>query len=124
MAPSCAKLQLLNSFGRWLKYWPPLFLDTNCFIVDLDHNGNDITVIEWVSSIFQCQIECQNNAECIVFGFDTNSQRCVLKNQENPGYTPGITSGPKFCKEKRGINGFYLIKVFLLSKVSHFIYIT
>ena len=42
-----------------------------------------------------------NNAECIVFGYE--AQRCVLKNQENPGYAPGITSGPKYCKEKHGI---------------------
>ena len=61
-------------------------------------------MVAWVSSVYQCQIQCQNNAECFVFGFDTNSQRCVLKNKENPGFAPGITSGPKYCKEKHGID--------------------
>ena len=67
----------------------------------MDNPLNDVVVLTGIASAADCQIACQQNSECIVFGFVANGGRCVLKNKENPVISSGVIAGPKFCKEKR-----------------------
>jgi hypothetical protein len=80
-----------------------LFLDS-CFFQSANIYKNELRLIENVTSAFHCQLECQNDMECVLFTYRQSTLTCFLKIKDS-GLRRGdlgILAGPKTCAREIG----------------------
>ncbi|KAL8452812.1 hypothetical protein Emag_002185 [Eimeria magna] len=73
-----------------------------CQLVDTAFLGNVTKQLRKIATYEACQQNCQNEAKCEFFTYDTRSMLCLLREAAPYGYvsdvtTTGTVAGPKFC---------------------------
>jgi hypothetical protein len=75
-----------------------------CFSAGRDFGGSDIDKVTTISA-YECQIACQNHADCKFFTYDLSTQNCWLKNAKiSDTRYPICISGPSHCYEGKYIS--------------------
>ena len=87
----------------------PYSISDSCFYDTVALNAGTFIILNGISTIFECQFQCQNYPECNYFKYGKLGKSCYLKTLRDnyPLISIAVSSGPKYCQE---VVGKYITK--------------
>ena len=82
-----------------------LFILSDCFFSDSDYDSYDLTPLNGISSLYDCNSACQNNAKCVVYTYKSADQYCLLKQGHSVDTSsfPGTIAASRWCDGKASV---------------------
>ena len=83
-----------------------IFFADKCLFHNININVDSARTISPITSVQQCQYECQSDKKCLFFTYHMTADVCYLKQGFGTtvyGLEPYYISGPKYCGFTTGI---------------------
>ena len=83
-----------------------IFFADKCLFHNININVDSARTISPITSVQQCQYECQSDKKCLFFTYHMTADVCYLKQGFGTtvyGLEPYYISGPKYCGFMTGI---------------------